>query len=246
MPSIINTGNIDTAYPIAGQDNDSQGFRDNFTNINDNFIAAKDEIEDLQDKVILKVALSGGTLDNDMTGVPLVGAEIRGFRGTVVNEGSVSGSVVIDVGSAPYHKLSTSGSIDLSFLNFAASGTHSEVILDIDVTSIGHTVTLPGPVAPAVDTGLDTIQGISGQVIKFAETGTYLFKISTTTAGSAMHIEDLSRARTFYRASAPVNSVGVAGDLKGMVANDGAYIYLCTADFDGVSNIWLRAAATTF
>ena len=29
----INTGGIDTAYPVAGQDNDSQGFRDNFSNI---------------------------------------------------------------------------------------------------------------------------------------------------------------------------------------------------------------------
>ena len=30
MASTINTANIDETYPIAGQDNDSQGFRDNF------------------------------------------------------------------------------------------------------------------------------------------------------------------------------------------------------------------------
>jgi len=50
MASTINTTNIDTDFPIAGQDNDSQGFRDNFTNINTNFEAAKTEIEALQDK----------------------------------------------------------------------------------------------------------------------------------------------------------------------------------------------------
>ena len=33
MASSINPNNIDTTYPVAGQDNDSQGFRDNFTNI---------------------------------------------------------------------------------------------------------------------------------------------------------------------------------------------------------------------
>ena len=33
MASNINPNNVDTTYPIAGQDNDSQGFRDNFTNI---------------------------------------------------------------------------------------------------------------------------------------------------------------------------------------------------------------------
>jgi hypothetical protein len=51
MASTINTGSIDTAFPIAGQDNDSQGFRDNFTNINDNFVTAKDEITALQDEI---------------------------------------------------------------------------------------------------------------------------------------------------------------------------------------------------
>jgi len=50
MPSTINTNSIDTDFPIAGQDNDSQGFRDNFTNTNTNFEAAKTEIEELQDK----------------------------------------------------------------------------------------------------------------------------------------------------------------------------------------------------
>jgi hypothetical protein len=33
MASLVNPFNINGNYPIAGQDNDSQGFRDNFTNI---------------------------------------------------------------------------------------------------------------------------------------------------------------------------------------------------------------------
>ena len=33
MASSINPSNVDGTYPVAGQDNDSQGFRDNFTNI---------------------------------------------------------------------------------------------------------------------------------------------------------------------------------------------------------------------
>ena len=38
MASNINAFNIDGTFPIAGQDNPSQGFRDNFTNIkNDEF-----------------------------------------------------------------------------------------------------------------------------------------------------------------------------------------------------------------
>ncbi len=44
MTSSINPGNIDGTFPTACQDNDSQGFRDNFTNIKNNFTFAKSEI----------------------------------------------------------------------------------------------------------------------------------------------------------------------------------------------------------
>jgi hypothetical protein len=68
MASSINPNNIDTTYPVAGQDNDSQGFRDNFTNLKTALTYAKSEIEDLQSKAVLKSALSGTTLDNDFAG----------------------------------------------------------------------------------------------------------------------------------------------------------------------------------
>jgi len=51
MASNINPNTIDTGYPIAGQDNDSQGFRDNFTNIRTNFDNTRSEIEDLQNNI---------------------------------------------------------------------------------------------------------------------------------------------------------------------------------------------------
>lgn len=57
MASSINTGNIDGAYPVAGQDNSSQGFRDNFTNIKTNFGYAKSELEDLQTKAVQLILL---------------------------------------------------------------------------------------------------------------------------------------------------------------------------------------------
>ena len=49
MASSIIASTIDDTYPVAGQDNDSQGFRDNFNIIKTNFDAAKTEIEELQD-----------------------------------------------------------------------------------------------------------------------------------------------------------------------------------------------------
>ena len=47
MASNINSTGVDATFPIAGQDNDSQGFRNNFNTIKNNFTAAKSEIEAL-------------------------------------------------------------------------------------------------------------------------------------------------------------------------------------------------------
>jgi hypothetical protein len=48
MASNINPNTINITYPIAGQDNDTQGFRDNFSNIKNNFAVALTEISALQ------------------------------------------------------------------------------------------------------------------------------------------------------------------------------------------------------
>lgn len=51
MASQINATNIDITYPVAGQDNDTQGFRTNFTNIQNNLATAASEITALQTSV---------------------------------------------------------------------------------------------------------------------------------------------------------------------------------------------------
>ena len=56
MASLINPTNIDITYPIAGQDNDTQGFRTNFQNIQNNFLTAASEITLLQSNTSAIVA----------------------------------------------------------------------------------------------------------------------------------------------------------------------------------------------
>lgn len=51
MASRINTSSLDITYPIAGQDNDTQGFRTNWVNIQQNFTVAASEISALQSNV---------------------------------------------------------------------------------------------------------------------------------------------------------------------------------------------------
>ena len=57
MASLINPTNIDVTYPIAGQDNDTQGFRDNFSSIKNNLNTAKNEISAIQYSLASTLAL---------------------------------------------------------------------------------------------------------------------------------------------------------------------------------------------
>lgn len=189
MTSSINPNNIDGAYPVAGQDNDSQGFRDNFTNIKTNFAYAATEISDLQSKAVLKAALSGSTLNNDMNGAALIGAEIRNFTATKVDLGTTSGTVTVNYAAGHYQVVTTSGSITLAFSGFPAAGVTALVRLRITVASIAHTVTLPA----AVTLGTSYLQGLSGSTITFSQTGTYEFEFVTIDGGSTIEIIDLNR-----------------------------------------------------
>jgi len=47
---------------------------------------------------------------------------------------------------------------------------------------------------------------------------------------------------TRFSQGAPATSIGIDGDLQGAVTFDSSYIYYCTDDYDGVTNIWKRVA----
>ena len=86
--SSINTNPININYPVPGVNNNSQGFRDNFASIVTNLNAAGTEITDLQNKVVVKQALTGTTVNNDMANTLFSNASTRSFRATTYNLGN--------------------------------------------------------------------------------------------------------------------------------------------------------------
>ena len=84
MASNINTTSINESYPVAGVDNDSQGFRDNFATIKSNFTSAKSEIESLQDNTA-KTNANNNFLGNQITGADLVANTEKLYPGGTVN-----------------------------------------------------------------------------------------------------------------------------------------------------------------
>lgn len=197
MTSQINPNNINGAYPVAGQDNNSQGFRDNFTNTSTNFEYAANEITDLQNNAVLKSALTGTTLNNNMNGSLISNAQIQGFSETVVNLGTLTGTVPIDVAAGAYQTVTTGGSISLAFSNWTVAGTASAVTVEVTVTNTAFTLQLP----VALDAG--GIQGYipSSGAISFSATGIFSFTFVTTDNGSTIQVINNSALLVPFNAS---------------------------------------------
>jgi len=206
MTSQINPADIDGNYPIAGVSNNTQGMRDNFTNTRTNFQYAANEITDLQNNVVLKAALAGTTLDNNLGNNVVYNALVKGISGTVVAIANTSGTITIDCSAGHYQSINMAGNIALSFTSntWPTAGTLGMVRTQITVDQAGRTLTLPN----TVSNGIVGIQGYSSNVITFANTGTYEFGFSTTNAGNAITIFDLNRPLSYY-----TNNVTMAANL---------------------------------
>lgn len=212
MSSSINPNNIDGNFPVAGQPNNTQGFRDNFTNIKTNFSTAATEITDLENNGIFKAALTGTTLDNNMADNLIYAAAIRDFSAVAVQLTTTSGSITVDYSAGHYQAISTTGSISLNFTNFPTSGAAGIIRLSINITNTAYTLTLPA----AVSLGTTGIQGYSANVITFAATGTYQFEFSTVDSGTTITIFDLNRPLSVF-----TNAVTSASSIKSTNATAG-------------------------
>jgi hypothetical protein len=240
MASQINPNDIDGAYPVAGQDNNSQGFRDNFTNTKTNFTYAANEITDLQTNVVLKAALSGTTLDNNMGGSAISDAVIRDFACTRVAIGTVSGSQTVNYASGHYQTLTTSGSVTLAFTNFPTSGNQAFLIVRVTVSSTAHTLTLPAAVGTSASaTSVEGIQGISSNVITFNETGTYEFQFHTEDGGTSIYLSELTRPRNRF-----VNPLFLTGS-EDLASTAAANVRLTTSYFSTAAAETATLAAGT-
>lgn len=226
MASKINPTNVNGNYPVAGQDNNSQGFRDNFTSIRNNFSSAANEISDLQSKVILKSALEGEELNNDLDSAIIKNVQLQGTRETVIPLGTTSGTITLNYANASYFTVSTSGNITAEFTNPTPSNTLTAFKLRIVVTDAAHTLTIPS----SVSIGVDNIRGLSANVITFDETGVYEFEFRTVNNGGGYSIQDLTRNTT--------DNITYWGDFE-EIATDTA------ADMDVTSSLFTNSASET-
>lgn len=201
MSSNINPQNVDGAYPIAGQDNDSQGFRTNFTNIRNNFVAAHDEIIDLQGKAVLLQQLSGGTpVANNFYGTVLNGALTKGFTETCIDLGAVTTGIPVVYANGDVQKFTVNASQALTFdwtgIPSPVAGKYAKLRVWLVITDNAYTVTFPA----SVNVGTNAVSGLSGSVLTPPiapvltplAPGHYIFEFTTLDGGTNTIIEQVA------------------------------------------------------
>jgi hypothetical protein len=126
VTSNINFAAINENFPVAGQDNDTQVFRDNFDTIKTNFSEAKTEITDLQDNA----ARTDGDNDFLYNVVGSLTLQDAYLRKKDYGAAIVAGTQDISFKQAMYHVVKVGANTSLSFTEFPTGA--------VDVTGLGQ------------------------------------------------------------------------------------------------------------
>jgi hypothetical protein len=140
MSSNINFASINENFPVAGQDNDTQVFRDNFDTIKNSLSTAKTEVTDLLEN---SARLDE---DNDFSGNRIVNAVFRntkslkfapGVVGAAEGESSAGTEINYENGMYQIYRFSTDANI-----NFTGLPTDNYAKMTLEIYGDGSARTL--------------------------------------------------------------------------------------------------------
>ena len=192
MTSNIDNTRINANFPRAGQDNDSQGFRDNFANIKVALGNAKSEISELQSKGLFKSALVGNgpgtTLTNDMAWGKLTRVQLSAPSVTYYDHGISSGEVIVDYLQGQMQKVTVSNNIVLLLTGWPPISQYGSVVIWFSVANPSYKVLLPASVVY----GLENNRQIVNNQIVFPDAGDYLVEIASADSGTTFWLIDFA------------------------------------------------------
>lgn len=148
MTSAIISTTIDENFPVAGQDNDSQGFRDNFNIIKTALGVAKNEITDLQDGVA-RVDNDNNFAGNNISNANLLSSTLE------ANTTSASGTATdgnISWTEGYIHVVRAENDITLSLVNFPTQD-YSKIRIFLTADTTGRNVILSTTLGSMKDDG---------------------------------------------------------------------------------------------
>ena len=122
MASNIISNTIDAEYPVAGQDNDSPGFRDNFSVIKTGLTTAATEITELQDTTAQGVSYNSQTNTNDFNGNTIQEANFIATTEEVRSNGNVTAGQNISFSAGHYQTIQIGNDLTLTLTDWPESG----------------------------------------------------------------------------------------------------------------------------
>lgn len=203
MTSQVNPYNIDENFPVAGQDNPSQGFRNNFTNIQNNLQTIKDEIDDLHAKVLVKTPLNGVAMNNDLQGNVISNPS---FNGQITVSGVVNSTNYV------YNALSSNDKLEITTTRLSAgqSTFYVDNVSGSENLLSNIAVVLPTPSATVANGAVIAVSTICPitNVVWTAATGgsTYIKGVTSTdlqTKGSSVRLQHIAFGVSTYWVKAP-------------------------------------------
>jgi hypothetical protein len=249
--SNINTNPINVNYPVPGVNNNSQGFRDNFTSIVTNLNTAGTEITDLQNNVVVKNALTNTTVNNDMANTLISNASTRGFRATTYNLGNaLSGTVLVNVALGDVQYGTVAGNTTINFGSWAPTGTQSNVTLQLSVSNANAFISFSGNVLNGNNFGSSTLENVSniGNLVTVnAPNGvTQLnYVISSVDCGNTLSITPVNRPRQATQIQQRlISPTGFQGDVNGDVAVGPSFDQIAISNTTTTSNIFTTTGNT--
>jgi hypothetical protein len=137
MASNINYASIDETYPIAGKDNDSQGFRDNFGFIKNSLTSAKSEIENLQNNTVKLNEDNSFSFENTISK-----AQLKNWGETLHDGGTIGTDTLVSYTDGSVQLFKIAGDLNLSLDGFPPINIVGKLRIHLtNDTTVPHTVT---------------------------------------------------------------------------------------------------------
>ena len=141
MASNIVFSSIDANYPVAGVDNDTQGFRDNFRIIKTGLETAKTEIDDLQSNTAKL------NQNNNFNGNSIIEARLLASGDTANNKNILSGNTELPWSQGGYFSAVLNGNLTLTLTDWPAAnrGIAAKMYVQVSAQGANRTLTFAVP-----------------------------------------------------------------------------------------------------
>lgn len=124
-------GNINVTFPVAGQDNDTQGFRDNYSNIKNGLLALAGEVTTLQSDSAY-ITQTNNFQQNIIQNASL--QSVSSVIGTHVL-GAIGGNQTVDYTEGNFQRWNITSATNFSFTNWPVDAnsnyTYGSVVLEL-------------------------------------------------------------------------------------------------------------------